>query len=136
MDLTLPSVSEAVAQLALEPDPEQLRAAILELAGAYARLRHGPQPFEAGLSPVPVSGKVLGEAEMRSLVDSALDFWLTTGRFNDAFEAKLSAFIGVRHALTTNSGSSANLLALSCLTSSKLGARQLQPGLSTTALVG
>jgi CDP-6-deoxy-D-xylo-4-hexulose-3-dehydrase len=65
---------------------------------------------------------------MRSLVDASLDFWLTTGRFNDVFEAKLRAFLGVRHALTTNSGSSANLLALSALTSPHLRARALKPG--------
>jgi len=128
MDLTLPGFSEAVAQLAQEQDPAKLREAILDLVGAYARLAHAPKPFEAGVSPVPVSGKVYGEADMRSLADSALDFWLTTGRFNDAFEAKLANFIGVRHALTTNSGSSANLLALSSLTSPMLRRRKLVPG--------
>jgi len=81
-----------------------------------------------GESPVPVSGKVVGEADMRSLVDSALDMWLTTGRFNATFEEKLAARIGVRHVLTTNSGSSANLLALSALTSPMLRARALKPG--------
>ncbi len=70
------------------------------------------------MSAVPVSGKVYGEAEMMSLVDSSLDFWLTTGRFNDAFESRLAAFIGERRkVLTVNSGSSANLLALTALTS-------------------
>jgi CDP-6-deoxy-D-xylo-4-hexulose-3-dehydrase len=77
---------------------------------------------------VPVSGKVYGEADMRSLVDSSLDFWLTTGRFNDEFERKLAARLGVRHALTTNSGSSANLLALSTLTSHYLRGEALKPG--------
>ena len=75
-------------------EPE-LRALIGQLTGQYARSFHAPKPFVPGQSPVPVSGKVYGEADMRSLVDSALDFWLTTGRFNDAFEAKLAAFLGV-----------------------------------------
>lgn len=108
--------------------PEGLRRAILELTGAYARTAHAPKPFVRGESPVPVSGKVYGESDMRSLVDASLDFWLTTGRFNDVFEAKLGAFLGVRHALTTNSGSSANLLALSALTSPHLRQRALKPG--------
>jgi CDP-6-deoxy-D-xylo-4-hexulose-3-dehydrase len=128
MDLAAPGLSEVVAHLAQEQDPVQLRAAILDLVGAYARLAHTPKPFEAGVSPVPVSGKVYGEADMRALADSALDFWLTTGRFNDAFEARLATFIGVRHALTTNSGSSANLLALSSLTSPMLRGRRLVAG--------
>ena len=109
-------------------DEPQLRALIGELTGKYARAFHAPKPFVAGQSPVPVSGKVYGEADMRSLVDSALDFWLTTGRFNDAFEAKLAARLGVPHALTTNSGSSANLLALSSLTSHYLRGDALKPG--------
>lgn len=100
-------------------DEAQLRALILDLTGEYARRFHAPKPFVPGQSPVPVSGKVYGDSDMRMLVDSALDFWLTTGRFNDAFEAKLAERLGVRFALTTNSGSSANLLALSSLTSTR-----------------
>ena len=109
-------------------DEAQLRALILDLTGKYARTFHAPKPFVPGQSPVPVSGKVYGEADMKSLVDSALDFWLTTGRFNEAFEAKLAARLGVQHALTTNSGSSANLLALSSLTSHYLRGDALKPG--------
>ena len=109
-------------------DEAGMRALILDLVGHYAREHHAAKPFVAGQSPVPVSGKVYGEADMRSLVDSALDFWLTTGRFNDAFEAKLAARLGVKHALTTNSGSSANLLALSSLASPMLRDRALKPG--------
>lgn len=109
-------------------DEAQLRALILDLTGKYARAFHAPKPFVPGQSPVPVSGKVYGEADMKSLVDSALDFWLTTGRFNEAFEAKLAARLGVQHALTTNSGSSANLLALSSLTSHYLRGDALKPG--------
>lgn len=100
-------------------DEEQLRSLILDLTGEYARRFHAPKHFVPGESAVPVSGKVYGASDMRMLVDSALDFWLTTGRFNDAFEARLAERLGVRFALTTNSGSSANLLALSALTSTR-----------------
>ena len=105
------------ASLARDCDQAQLRSLILDLTGEYADRFHAPSEFVAGTSPVPVSGKVYGASDMKSLVDSALDFWLTTGRFNDAFEKRLADRIGVAHALTTNSGSSANLLALSTLTS-------------------
>ncbi len=82
-----------------------------------------------GQSIVPVSGKVYGEADMVSLVDSSLDFWLTTGRFNTAFEKRLAAFIGSRRKLlTVNSGSSANLVALTGLTSHLHKDRALKPG--------
>jgi CDP-6-deoxy-D-xylo-4-hexulose-3-dehydrase len=77
---------------------------------------------------VPVSGRVYDARDMQMLVDSALDFWLTTGRFNTEFEQKLAARIGARHALTVNSGSSANLVAFSALTSPRLKARQMKPG--------
>ncbi|MEO1968994.1 MAG: lipopolysaccharide biosynthesis protein RfbH [Sphingomonadaceae bacterium] len=109
-------------------DEAQLRSLILDLTGEYARRFHAPRPFEPGVSPVPVSGKVYGDTDMRNLVDSALDFWLTTGRFNEEFEQKLAARIGVQHALTTNSGSSANLLALSTLTSHYFRGDALKPG--------
>jgi CDP-6-deoxy-D-xylo-4-hexulose-3-dehydrase len=105
-----------------------LRAKILDLVGDYARLAHAKAPFIPGVSPVPVSGKVYGAEEMMSLVDASLDFWLTTGRFNDAFEARLSAVLGRKYALTVNSGSSANLVAVSALTSHLLGDRALKPG--------
>lgn len=108
---------------------DALRAKILELTEQYARLAHASKPFDASSSNVPVSGKVFDGAEVRSLVDSSLDFWLTTGRFNDAFEKRLSSFIGSRRkVLTCNSGSSANLLALSGLTSHLLKDRALKPG--------
>jgi len=105
-----------------------LRAQILDLVGRYAALAHAEPAFEAGRSPIPVSGKVYGEPELRLLVDSALDFWLTAGRFNDAFEASLARAFGARWALTCNSGSSANLLAVSALTSPLLGDAALRPG--------
>jgi CDP-6-deoxy-D-xylo-4-hexulose-3-dehydrase len=87
-----------------------------------------PQPFSPGVTPVPPSGKVIGAPEIQYIVEAALDGWLTTGRFNDAFEKRLAEFLGVKYALTTNSGSSANLLALATLTSPKLGDKALKPG--------
>jgi CDP-6-deoxy-D-xylo-4-hexulose-3-dehydrase len=116
------------ASLSRDCDEAELRSMILGLTGEYARRFHAPKPFEPGVSPVPVSGKVFGDTDVCNLVDSALDFWLTTGRFNDAFEAKLAKRIGVQHALTTNSGSSANLLALSTLTSHYFRGEALKPG--------
>jgi len=107
---------------------EELRAKILALTAEYAALAHVPAPFDATTSAAPVSGKVYGAPEMVALVDSALDFWLTTGRFNDAFEAKLAAALASRYVLTVNSGSSANLLAVTALTSHMLGDAALVPG--------
>lgn len=121
--------SNAVLELADRADEPQLRQLILDLVGQYANQFHAPRQFEPGKSPVPVSGKVYGASDMQSLVDSALDFWLTTGRFNTEFEERLSARLGVKHALTVNSGSSANLAALSSLTSKPyLRAEALEPG--------
>jgi CDP-6-deoxy-D-xylo-4-hexulose-3-dehydrase len=107
---------------------EQLRAQIADLVKQYADLAYAPGTFEAGKNAVPPSGKVIGAAELQNMVEASLDGWLTTGRFNDAFEKRLTEFLGVKHALTTNSGSSANLLAFSALTSHKLGERAIQPG--------
>ena len=121
----------AVSQLqalAGDADEGQLRHLILDLVGEYARRHHTAPAFVPGTSPVPVSGKVYGASDMQSLVDSALDFWLTTGRFNASFEKRLAARIGIRHVLTTNSGSSANLLALSSLCSPSLRDEALKPG--------
>ena len=77
---------------------------------------------------IPPSGKVFGAEEVCNAVDAALDFWLTTGRFNASFERKLAEFLDVRWAVTTNSGSSANLLALAALTSPKLGEAGAEAG--------
>ncbi len=108
---------------------EDLRRQILDLTEEYAALAHAPQPFRPGESATPVSGRVYGASEMRNLVESALEFWLTTGRFNAAFEKRLAAIIDVKHALTCNSGSSANLLAFTSLTSPMLrGMRRIIPG--------
>lgn len=106
----------------------QLRAQIAELVAQYAALAHAPKPFEPGVTTIPPSGKVIGERELQFMVEASLDGWLTTGRFNDAFEKKLAEFIGVKHVLTTNSGSSANLLAFTALTSPSLGIRAIRPG--------
>jgi CDP-6-deoxy-D-xylo-4-hexulose-3-dehydrase len=116
--------------LFVEPSQETaaLRRQILDLVEIYHAKAHQSVAFVPGKSSVPVSGRVYDASDMRSLVDSSLDFWLTTGRFNDAFEARLAARLGAKFAMTVNSGSSANLVALSALTSPKLKTRQLKPG--------
>jgi CDP-6-deoxy-D-xylo-4-hexulose-3-dehydrase len=106
----------------------QLRQQILDLSAQYFSTAFPPTEFNPGQSPVPVSGKVIDSGDLSSVVDSALDCWFTTGRFAEDFERKLARFVGVRCASLVNSGSSANLLAISALTSPKLGARRLQPG--------
>jgi CDP-6-deoxy-D-xylo-4-hexulose-3-dehydrase len=107
---------------------EELRAQIRALTAEYFTEVFSPREFIAGESPVPVSGKVFDEVEMQHLVDSSLDFWLTTGRFADQFQKEFSLFMGVRNTILVNSGSSANLVALSCLTSPQLGDKALKPG--------
>jgi CDP-6-deoxy-D-xylo-4-hexulose-3-dehydrase len=104
------------------------RAEIEELVRRYAADEWPERRFEPGVTPVPVSGRVFDAEEVVTLVESALDFWLTTGRFAQQLERGLARFLGLRHAILCNSGSSANLLALSALTSSRLGARALRPG--------
>jgi CDP-4-dehydro-6-deoxyglucose reductase, E1 len=106
----------------------QLRQQILQLCGLYFQEAFPPREFIPGQSPVPVSGKVIDAADLASVVDSALDCWFTTGRFAEDFERKLARFVGVRSASLVNSGSSANLIAVSVLTSPKLGDRRLRPG--------
>ena len=106
----------------------QLRQQILELAAEYFNEAFSAAEFQPGQSSVPVSGKLIDAADMSSVVDSALDGWFTTGRFAEEFERKLARFVGVRSASLVNSGSSANLVAVSALTSPKLGDRRLKPG--------
>jgi CDP-6-deoxy-D-xylo-4-hexulose-3-dehydrase len=89
---------------------------------------HTSSTFKSGTTPIPPSGKVIGSPEIQNMVDAALDAWLTTGRFNEAFEKKLAEFLGLQYVFTTNSGSSANLLAFSALTSPRLGERRIKPG--------
>ena len=114
--------------MAAERSTETIRSEIMSLIEEYYAVAHGRKPFSRDSSPVPVSGRVYDAHDMMSLVDSALDFWLTTGRFNEAFQTRLAKRIGVRYATTVNSGSSANLVAFSALTSPLLGERQIQPG--------
>ncbi len=105
-----------------------LREQIVSLVDEFAAVALAPQPFVPGATMVPPSGKLLDAAELKSMVQASLDGWLTTGRFNTEFEKKLAAFIGVKHLITVNSGSSANLVAFSSLTSPKLGTRAIKQG--------
>ena len=108
--------------------PEALRAEIAALVQQFADITCAPKPFVPGESPVPVSGKVIGAKELQLMVEASLDGWLTTGRFNAMFEERLAKYLGVKHLITVNSGSSANLVAFSTLTSSRLGDRAIKPG--------
>ena len=107
---------------------EDLRRRMAQLVDEYAAIAFAPQPFVPGQTPVPPAGKVIGAPEIRNLVEASLDGWLTTGRFNGEFERTLARFVGVRYAITVNSGSSANLVAFSTLTSPRLGDRAIRPG--------
>lgn len=108
--------------------PDDLRAEIRKLVTRYAEQQFTPQPFQPGETMIPPAGKVIGAPEIELMVEASLDGWLTTGRFNEQFEAGLAKTTGAPYVLTTTSGSSANLLALSCLTSHKLGDRRVKPG--------
>jgi len=122
----------------MSDSPEELRAKILALSREYARMVHFAQrpagdeinqSFVPGVTTIPYAGRVFTEAEVAAVVGSALDFWLTLGKEGDAMEAGLAAFLGVKRSLLVNSGSSANLLAVSALTSPKLpGEKRLRPG--------
>jgi len=105
-----------------------LRQRILDLVAEYHQLVHASGEFVPGESAVPVAGRVFGADDVQSLVDSSLEFWLTAGHFADEFEGLLARWFGVRGATLVNSGSSANLLAMTALTSPKLGSRRLLPG--------
>lgn len=105
-----------------------LHQQILALVTEYAELAHTEKPFIPGETPIPVSGKIYGANEIVNLVDSSLEFWLTSGRYNTQFENRFAEITGINHALTTNSGSSANFLAFSSLTSPDLEERALKPG--------
>lgn len=107
---------------------DEIREQIRTLVEQYAAQVYADRPFSPGDTVVPPSGKLIGAAELKNMVDASLDGWLTTGRYNDAFEKRLAEFVGIKHVLTTNSGSSANLLAFSALTSHKLGDRAIRPG--------
>jgi CDP-6-deoxy-D-xylo-4-hexulose-3-dehydrase len=106
----------------------ELRQRILDLTAEYVHEAFPERGFVADVNTVPVSGKIIDASDVQAVVDSALDGWFTTGRFAIQFERRLARFVGVRSASLVNSGSSANLLAISALTSPKLGSRQLKPG--------
>ncbi|MFC5498465.1 lipopolysaccharide biosynthesis protein RfbH [Caenimonas terrae] len=116
------------------PDPDlslkknELRRKIADLVAQYGELAGVPVPFEPGVTVIPPSGKVVGAPEMQLMVEASLDAWLTTGRFNTLFESRLAQYLGVKHLMTVNSGSSANLVAFSTLTSPNLGDRAIRPG--------
>ena len=101
---------------------------IAELVAAAMSERHPTKIFIPGESAVPVTGKVFGQEELTAAVQASLDFWLTAGPYTANFESRFAKTVGMRHAFMVNSGSSANLLALTALTSSKLGDRALKPG--------
>ena len=111
-----------------QPKLDKLRDQISALVEEYASMAFAPKPFVPGQTAVPVSGKLIGASELKMMVDASLDGWLTTGRFNALFEERLAKFLGVKHLITVNSGSSANLVAFSTLTSPKLGDRAIIPG--------
>jgi len=124
---------QAASQAPAQPSQGQarmdaLRQQILGLVEDYAALSLAPADFVPGKTPVPPSGKLLGAEELKNMVEASLDGWLTAGRFNEAFEKQLGKFLGVKHVLTVNSGSSANLVAFDTLTSPKLGDRAIQKG--------
>ena len=106
----------------------EIRNTILSLVSDYSDINFKPKEFIPGTSEVPVSGKVIGSLELRNMVEASLDGWLTTGRFNQEFEDKLANFLGVKCLLTVNSGSSANLIAFSTLTSPKLKEKAINKG--------
>ena len=108
--------------------PDAIRREIATLVEQYADAVYSQQTFIPGQTVVPPSGKLIGAQELKNMVEASLDGWLTTGRFNAEFEKKLAAFIGIKHLITVNSGSSANLVAFSALTSPKLGARAIRKG--------
>jgi CDP-6-deoxy-D-xylo-4-hexulose-3-dehydrase len=106
----------------------EIKNKILNLVLNYSNINFKEKEFIPGVSEVPVSGKVIGALELQHMVEASLDGWLTTGRFNEKFEKNLANFLGVKCLLTVNSGSSANLIAFSTLTSSKLKERAIQKG--------
>ncbi len=107
---------------------QDLREQIATLVEQYAALTYTDKPFVPGKTVIPPSGKVIGAPELKLMVEASLDGWLTTGRFNEQFEQRLGKVLGADYVLTVNSGSSANLVAFSTLTSPLLGERAIQPG--------
>jgi len=112
----------------MEDNIFKIKGKILDLVDDYSKINFKKMEFVPGVSEVPVSGKVIGNLELRNMVEASLDGWLTTGRFNEQFQKKLANFLGIKCLLTVNSGSSANLIAFSTLTSSKLKDKAIQKG--------
>lgn len=112
----------------MEKSTQQLRNEIVELTKQYYHSKWKEKEFKPGIDYIPVSGKVFDEKELTFLIDSSLDFWLTAGRYAGQFEKSFAKYMDSRYAVLTNSGSSANLLALTALTSDQLGDRRLLPG--------
>jgi CDP-4-dehydro-6-deoxyglucose reductase, E1 len=105
-----------------------LKESIRSLAGQAIQNKHQKQVFQPGISEVPVTGKVFDIEEIEAAISASVDFWLTSGPYSEKFESELAKLIRTRHAFMVNSGSSANLVALTSLTSPKLGERRLRPG--------
>ncbi len=107
---------------------QEIRNKIAELVDEFSAIQYQSKTFIPGATIIPPSGKVIDAAELKNMVDASLDGWLTAGRFNEAFEKRLAEYMGVKFLISTNSGSSANLLAFSALTSPRLGDRAIKPG--------
>lgn len=107
---------------------KRIRRDILKKVAEFYHLYHKPQKFIPGKTPVKYAGRIFDQKELINLVDASLDFWLTGGRYTEEFEKKIAKFLPIKYCMLTNSGSSANLLALSALTSPKLGTKRLFPG--------
>ncbi|MGV3581300.1 MAG: lipopolysaccharide biosynthesis protein RfbH [Methylophilus sp.] len=107
---------------------QEIRQKIAVLVDEYAKIKYAEKSFEPGNTIIPPSGKVLDGQELKHMVEASLDGWLTTGRFNEAFEKRLAEYLGVKFLITVNSGSSANLIAFSTLTSPRLKERSIKPG--------
>ena len=120
-----------VARLNSKKIDEMLRKATLLHVENFAANKYAVPVFTPGETAVPPSGKLLGAQELKNMVEASLDGWLTTGRFNAEFEKKLAAFIGIKHLITVNSGSSANLVAFNTLTSPKLGERAIKKAMKS-----
>ncbi|MBN1980133.1 MAG: lipopolysaccharide biosynthesis protein RfbH [Chitinivibrionales bacterium] len=120
-------ILKPLAKLSNQTMGEIYRRFIAEDVRSFCQFEHVARPFRPGVDYVPYGGRVFDSDDVQHLIDAGLDFWLTTGRFAAQFEQDFAKFFGVRYARLCNSGSSANLLAISCLTSPKLEDRQLQP---------
>jgi CDP-4-dehydro-6-deoxyglucose reductase, E1 len=130
MDSVGPETGEATAQEISSPSERaaHLRSQILRLVGDYHEAAFAPTEFRPGETQIHFAGRVFDAHELVNLVDASLDFWLTSGRYAERFEQSFARLLGIRHALLVNSGSSANLVALSCLTSPKLEGRRVRRG--------